>query len=480
MKKIITKLFTALLLSLFFLPFFYLNAQEDTRIAISFTGIGCPHCAKVAPQLHKRVQNGSLILIEYEMYKSVANSQVFNTYIENYNLELGIPQILFDKDLINSGDSPIIDNLDSMIEQAKPNTVYLSDGSSVSFENFDLNSLNRYPIIYSKDRVVVRKSITRLTEQENEQIKNFIFQPTIESALQGLEGKSIKPELLSTPGENLVYEHAIKINGWILQWNGIGIDSVNTVDNESSDDIQDSNQEESITVGRIVSLGLADSVNPCALSILALVLISIITYNPGKRKDILLAGLSFILSVLIMYLVYGILIVKAFELVQSIGSIREFLFGKLGLNLLLGIGATILGILGLKDFLLYKPGSVGTEMPLFLRPKVNKLIAKVTSPWAAFFVGLFVTLFLLPCTIGPYIILGGLLATEGVISAIPSLLLYNVIFVLPMLAVTLIVYFGTSKVEDVKDWKEKNVRYMHLVSGILLLTIGILMILGKF
>jgi len=181
-----------------------------------------------------------------------------------------------------------------------------------------------------------------------------------------------------------------------------------------------------------------------------------------------------------MYLLYGFLIIKAFEVVQSITSIREFLYGTLGINFILGIGAIILGLLGLKDFFSYKPGSVGTEMPLFLRPKVTKLIAKVTSPIAAFTVGMFVTLFLLPCTIGPYVILGGLLAGDGFITALPSLVLYNVIFVLPMIAVTLIVYFGSKKGEDVQDWKEKNVRYMHLVAGILLLLIGILMVLGKF
>jgi cytochrome c biogenesis protein CcdA len=49
-----------------------------------------------------------------------------------------------------------------------------------------------------------------------------------------------------------------------------------------------------------------------------------------------------------------------------------------------------------------------------------------------------------------------------------------------MLAVVLAVYFGTKKVEDITNWKDKNVRYMHLVAGILLLSIGLLMIFGKF
>ncbi len=479
MKKILINIFTTLFLLAFIVPVFTINAQESKKFGISFTGIGCPHCAEVAPELHERVQNGSLILIEYEIYKTVANSQVLNTYIDNYGLELGVPQFLFDKDNKNIGDSPIIDNIDEMISKAQADTIYLSDGKSVKFEDLDLNSFSRYPRIFSKDRIAVRYSITELSEEENSQIKKFIYETDVTDAINGLSGKSVDSEIVQTPSGTLKFDNAVKIGGWLLQWNG---DPLNA--NGGSEDKEDENEEiiagEKVSIGRIISLGLADSVNPCALSILALVLISIITYNPGKRKDILFAGLAFVFSVLIMYLIYGVLIVKAFEVVQSIGSVREFLFGKLGLNFILGIVATILGILGLKDFVSYKPGSIGTEMPLFLRPKVNKILAKVTSPFAAFGIGLFVTLFLLPCTIGPYIILGGLLATDGVVKALPSLLLYNLIFILPMLGVTLLVYFGTSKVEDVKDWKDRNVRYMHLVSGVLLLVIGILMLLGKF
>ena len=473
------KIFTALLFLVLFLPIINIKAQEDKKFGITFTGIGCPHCAKVSPEIHKRVQSGSLILIEYEMYKTVANSQVLNTYIDNYKLDMGVPQLMFSKDNRNTGDTPIIDNIDEMISNAQPDTIYLSEGSFVKFENFNLNSLSRYPRIFSKDRIAVRYSITTLSDDENKQIKNFIYASEIDNAIEGLNGKSTKPQTIQTPSGNLIYENAIKVNGWLLQWNGISIENIVPTNQEIIKEEQ-TVSDDKLSIGKILSLGLADSVNPCALSILALVLISIITYNPGKRKDILLAGLAFVCSVLIMYLIYGILIVKAFEVVQSIGNIREILFGKLGLNFILGVVASILGILGLKDFFSYKPGSIGTEMPLFLRPKVNKIIAKVTSPFAAFGIGLFVTIFLLPCTIGPYIILGGLLATDGVIKAIPSLILYNIIFILPMLVVTLLVYFGTSKVEDVKDWKDKNVRYMHLVSGVLLLAVGILMVLGKF
>lgn len=479
MKNFTKSFLLILLIALIFFPSLNIFAQESQKqqkFAISFTGIGCPHCAKVSPKLHEKIDSGSLVLIEYEIYKNLGNAQALTEYSDSYGLSLGIPQLLFNKDLKEVGDSPIIDNLDSMINEAVGDTIPLPNGRTISFDDFSFNDLKRYPKIYAKDRVAIRDTLTTLTKEQNTMIKNFIYAQSVPEALNGLEGKETKVVKVETSSGVIKYEQAVKINGWILQWNGD-----KTVEGGGSNG-SDTTEEggSTLSLGKIITLGLADSVNPCALSILALVLISIVTYNPGSRKDVLLAGLAFIIAVLIMYLLYGFLIIKAFEVVQSITTIREFLYGKLGINFILGIIAILLGVLGLKDFFSYKPGGVGTEMPLFLRPKMNKLIAKVTSPFAAFTVGLFVTLFLLPCTIGPYVILGGLLAGEGFISALPSLLLYNFIFVLPMIAVTLLVYVGSRKAEDVKDWKEKNVKYMHLVAGILLLAIGILMVLGKF
>ena len=478
--KNFTKRFLLILLTLvIFFPVINVFAQDSTqekKFAISFTGIGCPHCAKVSPKLQEKVKDESLILIEYEIYKNLGNAQTLTEYSENYNLSLGIPQLLFNKENNEVGDSPILDNLDSMINEAEEDSIALSNGKTILFEDLSLNDLKRYPKIYSKDKVAIREKLTTLTNEQNDMIKNFIYSLNVTEALKGLEGKETKVEKVETSSGVITYDHAVSINGWLLQWNG-----EETITGGGSTDGDTAKEEGSkLSIGKIITLGLADSVNPCALSILALVLISIVTYNPGSRKDVLLAGLSFIVAVLIMYLLYGFLIIKAFEVVESITTIREFLYGKLGINFILGVVAILLGVLGLKDFFAYKPGSVGTEMPLFLRPKVSKLIAKVTSPFAAFTVGMFVTLFLLPCTIGPYVILGGLLAGEGFVDALPSLLLYNFIFVLPMIAVTLLVYIGSKRAEDVKDWKEKNVKYMHLVAGILLLAIGILMVLGKF
>lgn len=474
MKKLLVSIFLSVLL---LLPVFSTTkafAQElqssSNKYAIYFGGIGCPHCAKVSPVLNKRVNEGNFVVIEYEIYKNLGNSQMLNQYAQSYDLSLGIPQILFSKDLKESGDTPILSKLNQMIEESSADTVNLPDGSSVSFDKLNLNDLKRYPTIYSKDRVAFKDSLKELTGDENSMIKEFISATTVDNAIANIDGKNTKPEKVEYSGGSLTYENALKVGGWILQWNGESVDG-NTTSTGGNESTTSGN---TVSIGRTIALGLADSINPCAISVLALMLIAIVTYNPGNRKKVLLAGLAFITAVVLMYLLYGYLIITAFQFIQSIASIKLYIYKALG------AGAVILGILELKDYFKYKPGGIATEMPLFFRPKVNKLISKITSPIGAFGMGLFVTLFLLPCTIGPYIILGGLLADQGFINAIPLLLLYNFVFVLPMIAVTVIVFLGSKRAEDVKDWKEKNVRKMHLVAGILMLIIGILMVIGIF
>ncbi|MFH1787721.1 MAG: hypothetical protein ABH811_02950 [archaeon] len=224
---------------------------------------------------------------------------------------------------------------------------------------------------------------------------------------------------------------------------------------------------------KITALALADSVNPCAIAVLAMVLMTILIQNPDKKKKILYAGLAFVTSVYVGYLFYGIIIIQFFKIFAEV--LREN--SKLIYNSL-AILAMVIGALNIKDYFMYKPGSLATEMPIFMRPKVKKIIQKITSPKGAFVIGFLVTLFLLPCTIGPYIIASGLLSELGTLKAIPWLLYYNLIFVLPMLAITAFIYFGLTRVEEVSGWKERNIKLLHLIAGILLFGVGIALLGG--
>lgn len=227
-----------------------------------------------------------------------------------------------------------------------------------------------------------------------------------------------------------------------------------------------------LSILTILTLAAADAINPCELAILTLVLINILVFNPGNLKKVFYAGLAFSLSVFVIYFVYGLIIIQFFKLVTAIASVRLYI--RYGF----GIVAIILGILNLKDYIYYKPGSFATEMPMSFRPKAKKLIHSITSPKGALLLGAFVTLFLLPCTMGPYVIAGGILAFMDLIKIIPWLLIYNFVFVLPMLLITLFVYLGMSKIEDVQTWRDRNIRKLHLAAGILTLLVGILILIG--
>jgi cytochrome c biogenesis protein CcdA len=244
----------------------------------------------------------------------------------------------------------------------------------------------------------------------------------------------------------------------------------NTLAEQCTSQITNSN---TCSIGTITALALADAVNPCAMAVLTMVLISILTNNPKNKRKVLFAGFAFSLAVFIGYLLYGTIIIEFFNTFAEFSRANSIYIYK-GLAIL----AIILGALQIKDYFFYQAGGIATEMPLWMRPYAKLTINQITSPIGAFFIGILVTLFLLPCTIGPYIVASGLLAQKGIVGALPWLIYYNILFILPMIIITLIVYCGFSKVEEVSGWKERNIKRLHLVAGILIFIIGLLLLFG--
>jgi len=223
-----------------------------------------------------------------------------------------------------------------------------------------------------------------------------------------------------------------------------------------------------LTIPFIVSLALVDSVNPCAIAVLSLLIIAYMTRNPNDRKKALAAGFMFILAVYVVYLVYALVLVQAFgAFLEQLGGAELLIYGVFSL---FAIG---LGVYNVKDFFWYSPGGLMREMPMSWRPKLQKILAGIESPKGGFILGIFVTLFLLPCTIGPLIMACALLANLGVVAALPWLLLYNAIFVLPMVGIVIAIYVGLTMVENVVEWKDQNIKYLHLISGAIMAGIGL-------
>jgi len=458
-----------------------LAAPDDYVCAVYLTGIGCRHCEMTAPllltQLPKEYPN--LVVIEYEIYGKEENTLAFDDYVSAYHTDYHIPLLIFGQDAHFSGHLPIVNNLRRLIEEADSNECPLIDGSSQGFSDLDLSSLPGSPLIWHQEKVLIRTG----PQGDGELLKELLINDNLGEVLKDVEFEAIEPIEVAIPGAEVNFDHGIIIDDWIFQWNGEGItappepepvppEPEPTPPEPEPEPAPPEPTKPSLTLPKVLTLAVADAVNPCAFAVLLLMLVSIIAYNPGNRRSILHAGIAFITSVFVMYFLYGLVFIKFFQTVQVLAAARFWLFN------ILAVAAIVFGALNIRDFVRYKPGGIGTEMPLFMRPRVKKMLSAITSTRGALVAGLLVSVFLLPCTIGPYIIAAGILSVFGIAETVPILLLYNLIFIIPLIAIVLGVYFGTRGVQDFYQWKERNIHKLHLVAGILILGIGIIMLLG--
>lgn len=232
-----------------------------------------------------------------------------------------------------------------------------------------------------------------------------------------------------------------------------------------------------ITLPSIISLALADAINPCALAVLFILLTTIMSLQPNNRKGLILSGISFAVAVFIVYFILGFLLIKGIQYFITSSTINLSILYKS-----VGVLAILLGLLNIKDAFSHGAGGFVMEVPFSWRPKMQH---HLTAPlWehsillGSFIAGIFVSLFLLPCTSGPYFVAGGLLSGLPLSRSIPLLALYNVIFVLPMILLTILVAFGVLSTEKASEWREENIEKLHLAIGTLLITIGGLILFG--
>ena len=223
---------------------------------------------------------------------------------------------------------------------------------------------------------------------------------------------------------------------------------------------------ETLTIPAVILAAAADSVNPCTFAVLVLLLGTLIV--AGRKGKTIQIGLAFIVAIYISYFLMGIGI---FSAIQSAGVQRPFIMAVSSL-------AILLGLWNMKDFFAY--GKWFTiEVPKRWRPTVKRLTASVVSIPGAFCVGILDSLFLLPCSSGPYIAILALLSkttsrTEGIL----LLLLYNLIFVLPLVGIMLAVHFGYTTTARAERWRSARLGKLHLITGAIMFLLGVGMLLA--
>lgn len=211
-----------------------------------------------------------------------------------------------------------------------------------------------------------------------------------------------------------------------------------------------------LTLWSIIVAALIDSVNPCAFGVLIFLMATLLKMGSSKRA--LRAGLIYSGIIFVTYLLVGLLL---YNVIDRIASTAYFYYFYLGVAALI----LLLGFLQLKDVFWYGKG-LTLRIPTSAKPIIQNLMAKGTLI-SLILLGILVALFELPCTGEVYI---GILTVMSLHKTfgIGYLVLYNLIFVLPLVILTYLVYKGTST-ERLTEWTSNNKRYMKLISGLLLI-----------
>jgi len=210
----------------------------------------------------------------------------------------------------------------------------------------------------------------------------------------------------------------------------------------------------------VATTGFLDGIHPCAIAILIFFIAFLMTLQ-RTFKSIFLLGFVYIFVIFLTYLGVG---VGLFSGMMLFG--QHYFFAKLGSALLI-----FMGLVHIKEYLFpHLPGHL--RMPKFAGDKAKILMEKATLPsviGAAFLVGLCS----IPCSGGIYAAITALLASKTTyFSGFLYLLLYNLMFVMPLIILLL---FAANPITLAKivEWRQKHEKNEKLVMGLAMIVIGL-------
>ena len=214
----------------------------------------------------------------------------------------------------------------------------------------------------------------------------------------------------------------------------------------------------------VIIAALVDSINPCAFGILLLTIAFLLSL--GKmRLSILKIGGIYILGLFTVYILIGLGILQALHIFNT-----PHFMAKAGASVLIVLGALSL----INEFFPSFP--IKFRIPQAAHHKMAELMNKASLP-TTFLLGALVGLCEFPCTGGPYLMVLGLLHDRGTyLAGIGYLLLYNLIFILP-LAVILLIASDNALLEKVKAWKKAETKHMKIWGGVAMVILGLLIFL---
>ena len=225
-----------------------------------------------------------------------------------------------------------------------------------------------------------------------------------------------------------------------------------------------------ISIPVLTLTALTNGLNPCGIGMMITFLGYLLVFG-AKGKDgnyILKTGLVYILSVFVTYLMLGLLFYGAAYYLQRIWIASVFKY-------IVGGALMVAGLIQLKD-VFWIDSPIHLRMPKAGFEKLSKLMVK-TSTSVTILIGVLTTIFSTPCMLPLYIGTTAVIARSGLgmTKVLGLFLYYNLIFILPLIAILLVMSKG-KQVVNMKEWEHKNTKWMRFVLGIAMIIVGIVII----
>lgn len=216
----------------------------------------------------------------------------------------------------------------------------------------------------------------------------------------------------------------------------------------------------------IIGAAAIDSINPCAFSVL-LVTIGFLLSLGFSRQRIFAVGGIYVLGVFIAYISIGL-------------GILETLTAFGAPHFMAKAGALILIIFGLINIAgeIFPNFPIKLAIPASAKPKMAQLMAKASMP-TAFILGILVAMYEFPCTGGPYFLVLGLLHDQETFwSGLGYLIIYNLIFILP-LVVILGLASNRALHNKVEEWKKTKRAGIKIWGAVTLIALGLIILITQ-
>lgn len=213
----------------------------------------------------------------------------------------------------------------------------------------------------------------------------------------------------------------------------------------------------------VITAGLIDSFNPCAITVLLLFIALLFSLQKTRVQTLAIIA-SYIIALYITYLLIGIGLLRVVYLFDNTNVIAKISAVILILIALYGIAENT--IKGIPHQLTIKPKQ---------RQIINGWMNKGSIP-AAIVSGLLVGLFEFPCSGAIYVTIISYLAKENTyMQGLLYLIVYNIAFVAPLIILVFITH-NRLIAEKIIYWQEKNGKSSRIILHTLLLILGILLL----